>query len=93
MPTEKSAPDQKHLFAPAGKVCVVDVDLHEEGSHNGVTDYYGAYVPMGDYADRNEVVRVADEHNEKRLHSMDNVYRVYDEQGHLVHGESLVNMR
>lgn len=68
------------LRAPEGKIRVVGVDLFDHG------DYL-----VGDYDDQDEAFRVADEHNEKRTGSMDDVYYAYDGQETYVRGNEDVN--
>lgn len=68
------------LRAPKGKTRVVGVDLFDHG------DYI-----VGDYDDRSEAFRVADEHNSKRGGSMDDVYYAYDDNGRYIRGNEDVN--
>jgi hypothetical protein len=67
------------LKAPIGKTRVVGADLFEH------SDYL-----VGDYDNRNEAFRIADEHNTKRDEKMDDVYYVYDDQGTYIRGNEAV---
>lgn len=67
------------LKAPTGKTRVVGVDLFDHD------DYL-----VGDYDSRDEAFRVADEHNTRRSGSMDNIYYVYDDEGHYIRGNEAV---
>ena len=70
--------DAEHK-APPGKTRVIGVDLF---SHE---DYL-----KGDYDTPEEAFKVADEKNKKRTGSMDDVYYVYDDQGHYIRGNEAV---
>lgn len=67
------------LKAPIGKTRVVGVDLFDH------TDYL-----VDDYDSQDEAFEVADGHNTKRSGSMDDVYYVYDDQGHYIRGNETV---
>ena len=67
------------LKAPAGKVRIVGIDLFDR------TDYL-----VGDYEDKSTAFQIADEHNENRSGSMDDVYYVYDDKGIYIRGNEAV---
>jgi hypothetical protein len=68
------------LKAPAGKIRVVGVDLFDHD------DYL-----VGDFDSRDTAFEKADTHNKGRSGSMDDVYYVYDDQGHYIRGNEAVN--
>jgi hypothetical protein len=68
--------------APAGKVRVIGVDLF---SHE---DYL-----VGDYQSQSGAFKIADEHNTRRLGSMDDIYYVYDDRGKYVRGNEAVGQK
>lgn len=65
--------------APRGKTRIIGVDLF---SHE---DYL-----VKDCDTREEAFALADEHNRRRVDSMEDVYYVYDEQGRYLRGNEAV---
>lgn len=70
------------LKAPTGKTRVVGVDLFDHD------DYL-----VGDYDSQDEAFKVADDHNTERSGSMDDVYYVYNDQGHYIRGNEEVDQK
>ena len=64
---------------PSGKTRVIGVDLFDH------EDYL-----VGDHDDRNQAFKIADDHNNARSGSMDDVYYVYDDQGKYLRGNEAV---
>lgn len=70
------------LKAPRGKTRIIGVDLR---GHN---DYL-----VGDYNNKNDAFRVADEYNKKRSDPMDDIYYVYDDAGIYIRGNEEIGQK